>query len=171
MADSVIDLVTKMLRPILIIPARLLAGPKRGRTWHYEAAFVAALLLIIAAFTTPSIEAARSGIEGLTSFLIIWLSAAAVLGSFLHAQVGTYMAEDMGETGEPLTECYYKLGQYWLYKEILWFLVFFLSGAYPAIVGNVIFLIYPAWRKVYKEERRRTHTMLKTEGVDVEAHT
>lgn len=154
MADSVIDFVAKVLRPILVIPARRLARPKKGQTWHYEAAFVGLLLLIVALLTSPSIEVARSGFEGLKSFLIIWLSAGAVFGSFLHAQVGTYMAEDMGDMGEPVTECYYKLGEYWVFKEILWFLVFLISGAYPAIVGNVVFLVFPAWRKIYKEERK-----------------
>jgi hypothetical protein len=155
MADSLIDFMARFLRPIFIGPARLLAGPKKGATWHYEAALVAMLLIATAVLTSPSIQSALVGGAVMRSFLVIWLSAAAVFGSFLHAQVGTYMAEDMHSTEKPLTECYYKLGEYWIYKEVLWFAVFFLSGAYPAIVGNAVFLIYPAWRKIYKDERKR----------------
>jgi hypothetical protein len=132
-----------------------MAKPKRGSTWHYEAAFVAIVLLTVSALTTPPLASAFLGGVQLRTFLIIWISAGAVFGSFLHAQVGTYMAEDMSHTEEPLTECYHKLGEYWVYKEILWFLVFLLSGAYPAIAGNVIFILFPVWRKIYKAERVR----------------
>ncbi|KND49196.1 MAG: hypothetical protein AB203_02250 [Parcubacteria bacterium C7867-008] len=153
MADTVIDFVARILRPLLVGPARFLANPKRTKTWQVEAAFVAAVLLVVSALTTPPIPSTFSDLEAIKAFLIIWLSAAAVFGSFLHAQVGTYMAEDMSSTEKPLTECYHKLGQYWVYKELFWFLVFLLSGAYPAIAGNVIFLVYPAWRKIYKSFR------------------
>lgn len=30
-----------------------------------------------------------------------------------------------------------------------------LSGAYPAIVGNVIFILCPAWRQIHVEERKK----------------
>jgi Na+/H+ antiporter NhaA len=63
------------------------------------------------------------------------------------------MAEDMSHSEKPLTECYEKLGEYWVYKEVLWFAVFILSGAYPAIAGNIIFIFFPVWRKIYKAER------------------
>ncbi len=155
MADSVINFTARIFRPILIGPARLLAGPKKGATWHYEAVLVALVLLATAALTGPNPLSLLTDHTLIRPFLIIWLSAAAVFGSFMHAQIGTFMAEDMGAAGEPLTPCYHKLGEYWMYKEIFWLLVFFISGAYPAIVGNIIFLIYPAWRTIYKEERRK----------------
>lgn len=145
----------RVLRPVFLPFARIMAGPKSGSTWHYEAAVVGAALLVVALATSPSLGTALAGGVVLREFLIIWISAGAVFGSFLHAQVGTYMAEDMSYTEQPLTPCYHKLGEYWVCKEILWFLVFFISGAYPAIAGNVIFLLFPVWRKIYKEERRR----------------
>lgn len=155
MADSFVDFFARILKPIFLPFARRMARPKKGSTWHYEAAVAATILLAVAALTTPSPHAALLGDLALRQFLIIWLSAGAVLGSFLHAQVGTYMAEDMSHTDEPLTECYHKLGEYWVYKEILWFCVFLLSGAYPAIAGSFIFLLFPVWRKIYKDERKR----------------
>lgn len=155
MADTLVTFLARVLRPLFILPARLAAGPKKGKTWHYEAIVVAVALVLVALYTSPSLSAALSDVEFLKEFLVIWISAAAVFGSFLHAQVGTYMAEDMGSTEEPITECYHKLGGYWVYKEVAWFLVFLLSGAYPAIAGNVIFLLFPVWRKIYKGERER----------------
>lgn len=77
----------------------------------------------------------------------------AVFGSFLHAKVGYRMSEAMKASDAPSVSCHKWLGKYWLSKEIFWFFVFLLSGAYPAIVGNVIFIIYPAWRKIHLEER------------------
>jgi hypothetical protein len=154
MADSFLDFLARLLRPVLLPLARRLARPKHGATWHYEAAFVALALITVAVLTSPALAAALAGVA-LKEFLIIWLSALAVFCSFLHAQVGTYMAEDMSHTEIPLTPCFHKLGEYWVYKEILWFLVFFISGAYPAIAGSVIFLLFPVWRKIYKQERQR----------------
>ena len=155
MADSLVDFLARTLRPLFIVPARYLAGPKPGKTWHYEAVVVGVALICVALLTTPPLPHSFADFDAVRAFLIIWLSAAAVFVSFLHAQVGTYMAEDMGDMGEPATECYYKLGRYWVWKEIFWFLVFLLSGAYPAIAGNVIFLLFPVWRKIYKGERAR----------------
>lgn len=156
MADSVTSFIRDLFRPIFMRPARLLSGPKRGSTWQYEAAFVASVLIVVALLTSPHLALVVSRVSALRSFFIIWISAAAVFGSFLHAQVSTYMSEDMGTMPLPLTECYYKLDTYWVYKEVLWFLVFIASGAYPAIAGNIIFLLYPAWRKIYKAQRLTT---------------
>lgn len=144
----------RLLRPLLIYPARVLAKRAWGRAWQWEALFVGLALGGVALLTTPPLPGELT-FAALTPFLIVWLSAAAVFGSFLHAQIGTFMAEDMGTTEAPITECYHKLDGYWAYKEVLWFIVFLLSGAYPAIAGTVLFMLYPAWRKVYKEERQR----------------
>lgn len=152
MVNTITLLVARFTRPIFIKPARLLAGPKPGSTWQYEAAFVATVLIIVSLATSPPFSRVISDAQALRSFLIIWISAAAVVGSFLHAQVGAHMSEDMREAPVPLTECCYKLDTYWVYKEVLWFIVFIASGAYPAIAGNIIFLLYPVWRKIYKAQ-------------------
>ncbi|MDB5265228.1 MAG: hypothetical protein JWN64_799 [Parcubacteria group bacterium] len=159
MADSLVNFIAKILKPLFRPFAKQLARPKKGSTWHYEAVTVAIILIITAVLTSPSLSSVRESAQALKEFCIIWLSAAAVFGSFLHAQVGTYMAEDMSISETPLTPCYTKLGEYWVYKEILWFLVFFISGAYPAIAGNIIFLLFPAWRKIYKEERQESQVL------------
>jgi hypothetical protein len=65
------------------------------------------------------------------------------------------MSEAMQASKAPTVSCYEWSGRYWLGKEILWFFVFLLSGAYPAIAGNIIFIIYPAWRQIHIEERKK----------------
>ncbi len=158
MTESVLNFLVRILRPFLYPLARWMAAPKRGSTWQYEAGFVAVILLSVSLLTTPSIRSIFTDTASLRAFVIIWISAAAVFGSFLHAQIGTYMAEDMSHAEEPLTDCYHKLGKYWVYKETLWFAVFILSGAYPAIAGNIVFMLFPIWRKIYKAERMKyTH--------------
>ena len=143
----------KLLRPILAPVSRWLLHPDRTRpTWHYEACFVGSILLSVATLTSPHPTASEWPLVW-KPFLVTWLSAFAVFGSFLHAKVGYRMSEAMHASKSPSVSCYEWLGRYWLSKEILWFFVFLFSGAYPAIVGNVIFILYPAWRKIHTEER------------------
>jgi len=83
-----------------------------------------------------------------------------VIGSFLHAKVGYRMSEAMVAAKASDESCHEWLGSYWLWKEVLWFAVFLISGAYPALAGNVIFLLYPAWRKVHVEERAKLRSAI-----------
>jgi len=130
-----------------------MAGPKKGRTWEYEVLFVASILVLVGILTSPNISAVITDSRAALQFFIIWISAAAVLCSFLHAQIGAFMAEDMSHAEEPITPCFHKLETYWMWKEVLWLSVFFISGAYPAIAGNIIFILYPSWRREYKKAR------------------
>lgn len=47
-------------------------------------------------------------------------------------------------------ECYWKLKWYLVAKEILWLVTFVLLGAWPALVGVGLFLLYPVWRHYYR---------------------
>jgi hypothetical protein len=154
--DSLTSFFTSILRPLLAPASRYLLAPERTlRTWHYEAAVVATVLVIVAIFTSPDLQSIAVYNDAFVQLLVIWLSALAVLGSFIHAKVGYRMAEAL-EAQEALPiSCYEWSGRYWLFKEILWLVVFFLSGAYPAIAGAVLFILYPAWRKIHVEERKK----------------
>lgn len=150
LTESLTNNLAKLLGPVFRPMSRWLASEKRTRpTWHYEALVAGVVLLAVAALTTPS------PYVNLRQFFIGWISAFAVMGSFLHAKVGYRMSEAMEAADMPDVSCYKYSGRYWVGKEILWFFVFLLSGAYPAIVGNVIFILYPAWRKVHVEERKK----------------
>lgn len=154
MIKSTLSFPSRVLERLFTPLARVMANPKRGRTWQYEAVAVASILIIVSVLTSPNLSLVATNSHTAIQFFVIWISAAAVFGSFLHAQIGAYMAEDMSYTEEPLTPCFHKLDTYWIWKEILWFLVFFISGAYPAIAGNIIFILYPTWRRTYKKIRK-----------------
>lgn len=140
-----------LLQPLLAPVSRWLANARRP-TWQYEAAFVA-LVLGTVAFATSAWP--RSGaFDDVRPFLVNWLAAAAVLGSFLQANVGFRMAEAQEASPAPSVHCHAWSSRYWVAKELLWFLVFLLSGAYSAIAGNVLFLLWPAWRRIHVETRR-----------------
>ena len=148
--DSLTKTLALVLRPALAPVSRWLLVPARRRpTWHYESVVVALILFSVALLTTPDPRVDWN------AFLIVWLSAFAVFGSFMHAKVGYRMAEAMEASNAPDVSCYEWYGKYWLTKEILWFFVFLLSGAYPAIVGTILFILYPAWRSIHIEERKK----------------
>ena len=116
-------------------------APLNIRTWQYEAAFVAVVLAAVAYFTGNDIKE--------------WIGAAAVLFSFMHAQVSDRMAEEQAAMPVPSVECHSKAGRYFLAKEALWFVYFVMSQTWAALVGVGIFLIYPFWRRYYKHLRIR----------------
>jgi hypothetical protein len=152
--DFITRFFARLFRPLFVHMSRWLSSSKRTRpTWQYEAFVVGFVLFGVAALTTPwgtmTEPAAWRGA------LINWISAAAVLVSFLQAQVGFRLAEAQSATASPSVLCHKWSGAYWLGKEILWFLVFFLSGAFAAIAGNIVFILYPAWRTVHTAERTK----------------
>lgn len=135
-----------VLRPALAPVSRWLITRARP-TWQYESAFVALVLGTVAVLTTSWPDSLAW--DAVRPVLVNWLSALAVLGSFLQASVGFRMAEAQEASAAPSVHCHAWSNRYWLVKELLWFLVFLLSGAYAAIAGNVVFLLYPAWRHIH----------------------
>lgn len=78
------------------------------------------------------------------------IGSVAVLISFGHAQVSDRMAEKQSKLAKPDVECYrWSLG-YFIAKEALWLAYFISNHSYPALLGVVVFLLYPVWRKVYR---------------------
>jgi hypothetical protein len=153
--ERLTHMLARALGPALKPVSRwLLADARHRATWQYETLFVAVVLALVAAVTTPSFSAIGDA-QALRSALVIWLSALAVLGSFLHAKVGYRMAEALAAQEAPPASCHEWSGTYWASKELLWLVVFLLSGAYPAIAGSIIFILYPAWRRIHLEERLR----------------
>lgn len=104
---------------------------------NYEIGFVG-LVLFVVAFVT-SIPLLNSDIE---ASIIIWLSACAVFITFIHGALCFELSDTQTQRKSVLG-----VGFYWISKEFLWLAVFLLSGAYPAIVGTGLFILYPLWRK------------------------
>ncbi len=110
-------------------------------TWHWEAIFVALVLLSVFILTSKSyIEA---------------LGTLAVFFTFMHASVAERLSEAEEKRSfkqeKVIVACYYKLSRYFYMKEVLWFLYFSLLGAWSALIGVIIFLLYPIWRKYWRK--------------------
>jgi hypothetical protein len=109
---------------------------ERIKTWMYEISVIAAVL-----FSVTLIFANN---------LVNWLSTFAVLFTFNHAQIADRLKERQKKMEVPDVECYHKLDKLFVIKEILWITTFIIIGSYAAIVGSVMFALYPLWRKYYR---------------------
>lgn len=110
------------------------------KTYQLEQVFVG-LVLIIAALITQ---------RG----LIEWVGVVAVFLNFGHVSVADRLreAEELRQQHKDLVsvECYKKLDHYYFSKEIFWLLYFVLLGAWSALVGVGLFLLYTPWRRMYR---------------------
>jgi hypothetical protein len=109
------------------------------KTWKLETAVVAIVLLAVNYFTHKL-------------FTIEILSAIAVLLTFGYVSISDRLAEQEALRVTPAVDCYKKLQYYFIGKELFWFLYFFLNHSYSALVGVILFLIYPVWRKIYRKK-------------------
>jgi len=113
------------------------------RTYHFEELFVLVALVVVGLFSGKG--------------LIEWIGVAAVFFTFKHTIISERLQEAEAERArveglESVTvECYAKLGQNFIIKECLWFVYFALLGAWSALAGVIIFLLYPVWRKYYRK--------------------
>jgi len=65
------------------------------------------------------------------------------------------MQEGEKASETPTTECYPWFQRYLVVGECLWTAYFILLGAYSALVGVAMMLLYPAWRRFYRGWRPR----------------
>jgi len=106
------------------------------RTWQKEA-LVVLLVLIGSLFFKPIT------LPDVVCVIAVWVT-------FLHAQVADRMQEKQAKMSTPDVECFRWSNRYFLIKESLWILFFLLLKSYPALIGSVVFFIYPYWRKIYR---------------------
>lgn len=114
----------------------------RLRTYYFEVGFVAAVV-----GATTALTATRA---------VDWVAAAAVLGTFKHAQIADRLAEAQGALAAPAVECYRLAAWYWALKESLWFTFFLIQGSYAAVAGAIVFALYPVWRRAWRRFHPRT---------------
>lgn len=108
------------------------------RTWVWELGTVAlALVAVLLATHAPLVEVIGSG---------------AVLASFAHGQVSDRLAERDAARAVPEVHCVAWARRYFLAKEALWLVYFVAKGAWSALVGCAVFLVYPAWRAWYRRK-------------------
>ncbi len=107
------------------------------RTYVYELAVVAVILVVVTALT------AKVWHE--------WVGALAVWFGFGYVTIVNRMEERQAIQPKPSVECYWKLKWYFGTKEALWISYFILRQSYAAIVGCVVFVGYPVWRRWYRQ--------------------
>ncbi|HEX2679623.1 MAG TPA: hypothetical protein VHM19_23400 [Polyangiales bacterium] len=111
-----------------------------ARTWQVEAAFVAFVLAGVA------FASHKGAIE--------WLGVLVVFFTWMHASVADRMAEQhAAQVGG--VECHRWAGRYYWAKELLWFSYFAWIGAWSALAGCVLFLVWPLWRKAWRSAPKR----------------
>lgn len=108
------------------------------RTWVYEIVVMAIILCLV------NFIAANNWIN--------WITTIAILLTFNHGQIGDRLQERQKNMSKPTVECYHKLNKLFAGKEVVWIIAFILMENYAAIVGSVLFFIYPFWRKYYRKK-------------------
>lgn len=76
-----------------------------------------------------------------TGGLLEWIGGLAVFTGFLHLQV---QEEARGFAPLATSVRFYIL---MVAREILWISYFLLAGTYAAIIGSILFLAFPLWRR------------------------
>jgi Ni,Fe-hydrogenase I cytochrome b subunit len=108
------------------------------KTWHIEL-FTVAVILSSTTFITAN-------------NLVNWITTLAILVTFNHGIIGDRLQERQSKMDKPTVECYYKLNRLFAIKEVIWITAFFIMKNYAAIVGSVLFFLYPFWRKFYRSK-------------------
>ena len=107
------------------------------RTWMLEWVVVFSIL------ATVTILTGNKPVE--------WIGTFAVLFTFGHAAISNRLTERQEKMSVPDVECYKWSDRYFILKEMLWFVYFLLYRSYAALVGVIIFIFYPFWRKAYRK--------------------
>ena len=112
-------------------------------TYQVESGFVLLVLLLVTVI---------SGGEA-----VEWIGVGAVFFAFAHAKVANRLAEreeyrqiNAYCEGIGILSCHHKTKRYFIIKEMLWFVYFILLGAWSALVGVILFLLYEPWRKLWR---------------------
>ncbi len=145
------------------------------QTWRVEGAFVFIVLILlryisggfnleyVLAFfhnTDPITFQSFWQNKALLLWLADWIMVFAVLFTFEHMGVARRMEEKQAEkelAGDAVeVACYKKLTRSFYYKEILFFISFCLLQSWSAVLGGVLFLCYPYWRKAWRKYHRHS---------------
>mgnify|MGYP001581593588 CR=1 FL=1 len=126
--------------PVKMVKAIKNLNPKI-RTWHIEFTFVGCILILIGIFSDKG--------------FVEWIGVLAVFLTFAHTSVSDRLAEQQAKlvkkVGKAEVHCYWKLNYYFYGKEIAWFIYFLMLGAWSALGGAILFLIYRPWRKLWRK--------------------
>lgn len=108
------------------------------KTWHFELAFVATVLLVVYGVASPGDWRELIG-------------SAAVLASFAYSQIADRLTEREARRSAHEVHCWRWSLRYFLLKEALWLAYFVAHRSWSALVGVGVFLAYPIWRGWYRK--------------------
>lgn len=115
---------------------RATSGPMQIRTWQIELVWVAMVLAVMLLVTEGGwVEVVGAG---------------AVLLSFAHIQVADRLAEREAKRPTATVACHAWAARYLVGKEVLWLAYFVAHRSWSALVGVVLFIAYPLWRRVWR---------------------
>lgn len=130
-----------MKKPLLIRFIEWIKAAFHVRTYVIEYVLVGIVLVFV------SVLSRRGWIE--------WIGVLAVFLTFSHASIAERLHEREAlrhQKRSPVeVHCYWKLPYYFYAKEILWFVYFVLLGAWSALAGVILFLLYTPWRRYYRK--------------------
>ncbi len=108
------------------------------KTWQIESAIVLMIL-------TVSLFFKEIRFEDVVCLIAVWVT-------FMHGQIADRMQEKQSKMVKPDVECYKWSNRYFVVKETLWILFFLTIKSYPALIGAIVFSLYPLWRKLYNKK-------------------
>lgn len=111
------------------------------KTWHFENASVATVLLAVWLATGAA--------------PVELIGSVAVFCGFCHASIAERMREREAAREHPSVECHAKLVWFYWMKEGAWIAYFVMHRTWAALVGCAVFALYPIWRAYW----RRVHPM------------
>ena len=145
------------------------------KTWHIETFVVAVILAGVAVCSQIFLEKGPVEWIGALAVLLTFChvqvadrlaeaedhrSRLADEASFLsqhyeHAKMKPEVEEVRAATARlhVHVECHWKLKYFLVSKEICWFGYFVILGAWSALVGVGVFLLYPVWRHQYRKRK------------------
>jgi hypothetical protein len=104
------------------------------KTWQAEGAVVAAILAMTVVLSGGHLRE--------------WIGALAVQLTFHHGAISDRMAEQQALKSD--VSCWRWSQRLFVGKEALWLAYFGLSQTWSALVGVLLFLIYPLWRRAWR---------------------
>jgi len=126
---------------LLVHSFKWLRDTLKCKTYHLEAVFVFLILMGVTLYSDQG--------------WVEYIGAVAVFFAFIHATIAEYLREAEASRCQitpPISKgCHHKLPFYLYAKELCWFTYFVLIGAYSAIAGVIIFLIYQPWRRLWRK--------------------
>lgn len=134
--------IRKLLRPLLTSMCGL--EKRMGPKAHYVETAIVFFIIAVTALISG-----KGWVE--------WVGVLGVTFTFEYQVLSTYLREHAeakkkrGLHGK--SDGFYKEIQILYYaKELIWVLYFIVLGAYSAIVGTIVFILYGAWRRMYRQE-------------------